>query len=282
MTEPSESETMNMLLSEDVPADSRQARQLARRQLIAEAVTAEGSIRIEEIAERFEISLMTAHRDLDDLAARGILHKTRGAASAAPTSLVEATDTYRSRRQAAEKSSIAATAARMIEPGQVVFLDDSTTVAQMVPHLSAKLPLTVITNSLGLMTALAGTAELKLLGLGGQYHDWCNAFMGRMTMREIAQLRADTLFLSMAAITDGIVFHQSAEMADTKRAMMDSAARRILVADHTKFDRRALHGMAGLDEFDAIVIDSDTPAEQRAALGHHGIEVIVAGRGDAS
>lgn len=278
MTETSDSETMNLLLFEEMPADSRQARQFARRQTIAETVTAEGSIRIEEIAERFDISLMTAHRDLDDLAARGILRKTRGAASAAPTSLVEATDTYRSRRQASEKSSIAAAAARMIEPGQSVFLDDSTTVAQMVPHLSAKLPLTVITNSLGLMSALSGTADMKLLGLGGQYHDWCNAFMGRMTMREIAQLRADTLFLSMAAITDGIVFHQSAEMADTKRAMMDSAARRVLVADHTKFDRRALHGMAALDEFDAIVVDAGTAPERLDALRRHDIEVVVAQR----
>ncbi len=278
MTETSDSETMNLLPSEEVPADSRQARQFARRQTIAETVTAEGSIRIEEIAERFDISLMTAHRDLDDLAARGILRKTRGAASAAPTSLVEATDTYRSRRQASEKSSIAAAAVRMIEPGQSVFLDDSTTVAQMVPHLSAKLPLTVITNSLSLMSALSGTADMKLLGLGGQYHDWCNAFMGRMTMREIAQLRADTLFLSMAAITDGIVFHQSAEMADTKRAMMDSAARRVLVADHTKFDRRALHGMAALDEFDAIVVDAGTAPERLDALRRHDIEVVVAQR----
>lgn len=277
MSDPETRETMSRLLSEAAPSDLRQARQLGRRKAIAEAVVREGSMRIEDIAERFGTSLMTAHRDLDELAARGLLRKTRGVASAAPTSLVEANDGYRARRQPAEKSAIGAAAAALAEPGQAIFLDDSTTVAQMAPHLAARAPLTVITNSLPLINALKGIEELRLIGLGGQFHDWCNAFMGRMTMREIGALRADALFLSVAAITDGIVFHQSAEMVDTKRAMFEAAARRILLADHTKFRRRALHGMAALGEFDAIVVDPGTPPERLAELEGHGIEVIVAG-----
>ena len=69
--------------SEDVsPSDSRQARQMARRQRMAETIMAEGAVRIEDIVERFNISLMTAHRDLDELASRGFLRKTRGIVSA--------------------------------------------------------------------------------------------------------------------------------------------------------------------------------------------------------
>ncbi|PZP06033.1 MAG: DeoR family transcriptional regulator, partial [Sphingomonas hengshuiensis] len=52
------------LLSEELPSDSRHARQIARRQMIAEAVIAEGSLRIEDLTERFGISLMPAHRDV--------------------------------------------------------------------------------------------------------------------------------------------------------------------------------------------------------------------------
>ena len=54
---------------------------------------AEGAMRIEDIVERFNISLMTAHRDLDELASRGFLRKTRGIVSVAPTSLIESSDT---------------------------------------------------------------------------------------------------------------------------------------------------------------------------------------------
>jgi DeoR/GlpR family transcriptional regulator of sugar metabolism len=267
---------LSALAGNQLPADSRHARQLARRQLMAEAVMAEGSMRIEDLTERFGISLMTAHRDLDELVGRGILRKTRGIVSAAPTSLIESSDIYRASRQAAEKQAIAEAAASFLEPGQAVFLDDSTTVHQIVPHLATRVPLTVITNSIILMNALKDVRDLTLLGLGGRFHHWCNAFMGPVTTSEIRRLRADCLFLSMSAITDGMVFHQSPEMVETKKAMFDSSAKRILLADRTKFERRALHAMCALEEFDAIVVDDGTPPRQLERMKARGINVVVA------
>ena len=82
--------------------------------------------------------------------------------------------------------------------------------------------------------------------------------MGPVTTAEIRQLRADRAFMSFSAITDDKVFHQSAEMVETKRAMFESAAMRILLADHTKFERRALHAMGSLYDFDVIVVDDQT------------------------
>lgn len=267
---------LKTLSGDQVPADSRHARQLARRQMMAEAVLAEGTMRIEDLTERFGISLMTAHRDLDELVEKGLLRKTRGIVSAAPTSLIESSDLYRSSRQAAEKSAIALAAAAFLEPGQAVFFDDSTTVLQLVPHLAARVPLTAITNSITLMNELKGTRDLTLLGLGGQFYNWCNAFMGPVTVTEIRRLRADCVFMSMSAITDGMVFHQSPEMVETKRAMFDSAAMRILLADHTKFERRALHAMCALDAFDVIVVDDGTPPKQIEAMKAGGMNVIIA------
>lgn len=264
-------------VADTVSADSRHARQIARRQLIAQAVMAEGAMRIEDLTERFGISLMTAHRDLNELAGRGLLRKTRGIVSAAPTSLIESSDVYRAQRRSEEKRAIAAAAAAHVEPGQAVFFDDSTTVLQMVPHLAAKVPLTAITNSLTLMTALKGMRDVTLLGLGGQFHNWCNAFMGPVTTAEIRRLRADLVFLSMSAITDDTVFHQSPEMVETKRAMFDSSARRILLADHTKFDRRALYAMVGLDAFDLVIVDAATSPRLIEQMRTRGIEVQVAG-----
>ncbi|MFB2552775.1 DeoR/GlpR family DNA-binding transcription regulator [Ensifer soli] len=269
------------MLSEEVPSDSRQARQIVRRQLIAETVIAEGQIRIEDLTERFGISLMTAHRDVDELVSRGIFTKTRGIVSAAPTNLIESSDVYRATRQAKEKRAIAATAMRYVEPGQAIFLDDSTTVQQMVPLIPSKVPLTAITNSLVLMNELKGIRDLTVLGLGGRLHNWCNAFMGPTTTAEIRQLRADTAFISMSAITDDIVFHQSPEMVETKRAMVESAARRILLMDHTKFGRRALHRFAALSEFDVVIVDEDTDIADLSRLRAAGVTVVVAdGRPD--
>ena len=269
-------QALKNLAWDQVPADSRHARQLARRQMMAEAVLAEGTMRIEDLTERFGISLMTAHRDLDELVEKGLLRKTRGIVSAAPTSLIESSDVYRSSRQAAEKRAIAQAAAAFLEPGQAVFFDDSTTVLQLVRHLAARVPLTAITNSITLMNELKGMRDLTLLGLGGQFYNWCNAFMGPVTITEIRRLRADCVFMSMSAITDGMVFHQSPEMVETKRAMFDSAATRILLADHTKFGRRALHAMCALGEFDVIVVDDGTPPRQIETMKAEGMNVVVA------
>ena len=98
-------------------SQSRHARLLARRQSMAQMVVAEGTVRIEAITERFGISLMTAHRDLDELVSRGLLRKTRGVVSAAPNSLIESSDVYRAQRQAAEKRAIAKAAARLCRAG---------------------------------------------------------------------------------------------------------------------------------------------------------------------
>ncbi|OCC06734.1 DeoR family transcriptional regulator [Labrys sp. WJW] len=275
-TRATQDETLEQIIADQVPSDSRHARQLARRQLIMQAVMAEGTMRIEELAERFAISLMTVHRDLDELINRGLLRKSRGIVSATPTSLVESSDVYRSMRQAVEKRAIAQVAAQFLEAGQAVFFDDSTTVLQMAPHIAARVPLTAITNSIILMNELKEMNDVTLLGLGGRYYNWCNAFMGPATTAEIRRLRADCVFLSMSAITDDMVFHQSAEMVETKRAMFDSAAKRILLADHTKFERRALHAMGNLSEFDAIIVDDGMAPLQVELLRSRGINIVIA------
>lgn len=268
--------SLENLMTEQVPNDSRHARQLVRRQQIAETVMAEGSMRIEDLTERFGISLMTAHRDVDDLVSRGLFRKTRGIVSAAPTSLIEASDLYRVNRQFEEKKLIAEAAMQFVEPGQAIFFDDSTTVLQMVPYLPDKVPLTVITNSLTLMNETRDMKDVTLLGLGGQLYNWCNAFVGGMTIHEIRRLRADVAFISIAAITDDLLFHQSPEMVETKRAMLDCAAKRVLLADHTKFERRALHNFGALSDFDVVIVDEATPFTHIERMQAQGINVIVA------
>ena len=116
-----------------------------------------------------------------------------------------------------------------VEPNQAIFLDDSTTVMHMVKHLPSKAPLTVITNTLTVINELSSVRGITLLALGGEYYNWCSAFMGRMTTEAIAGLRADTAIMSTSAITDDIAFHQTVATVDTKKAMFDAARTRILL-----------------------------------------------------
>jgi DeoR/GlpR family transcriptional regulator of sugar metabolism len=260
---------------EPVHADSRQTRQLARQRAITEVVIAAGTVRIDQLVERFDISLMTVHRDLDELENRGILRKGRGVATATSTSLIESSDVYRSSRQLAEKEALALAAMDFVEPNQAIFLDDSTTVTHMARHLPGKAPLTVITNVLTLISELSNARGITLLALGGEYYNWCSAFMGRMTTEAIASLRADTAIMSTSAITDDIAFHQTVATVDTKKAMFDAARTRILLADHTKFERRALHAIVPLSDFDTVIVDAGTPHRHVDRLRSKGINVVV-------
>jgi len=256
--------------------ESKLPKQQARQRAIADAVMSEGSIRIEQLAERFEISLMTVHRDLDELESRGLLRKSRGLATALSSSLVESSDVYRLGQQAPLKHALAEAALQFLEPGQSLMLDDSTTVLHLAKMLGAKTPLTIITNVLTLMNELKGVRGISLVALGGTYHNWCSAFMGSMTAEAIGRLRADVFVMSTAAITDDICFFQSEDTVQTKRAMFEVAAKRILLVDHTKFERRALHALASLSEFDHVIVDSQTSQEHIDRLRSRGVDVIVA------
>jgi DeoR/GlpR family transcriptional regulator of sugar metabolism len=264
------------MASDQLASGSRQSRQFERQHAVTELVISEGSVRIEDVAERFGVSLMTVHRDLDMLESRGILRKTRGVATATSTSVIESSDVYRSNRQAAEKEALAVAAMDYIEPGQAIILDDSTTVMRIARHLAGKAPITVITNTLTLMNELRDTNGITLLGLGGLYYNWCSAFMGPMTRHEIAQFHADTFIMSTSAIINDVVFHQYLETLDTKRAMFEASNKRVLLADHTKFERQALHAMVPLRAFDAVIVDDGTSRMDIERMRNTGINVVVA------
>jgi DeoR/GlpR family transcriptional regulator of sugar metabolism len=262
-------------MTEDSSRGSRRTRQQERQAAITEAVVAEGSIRIERLAEMFETSVMTVHRDLDELEAHGLLRKSRGIASATSTILVESSDVYRLGHQAAEKNAIAAAAAELVEPGQAIVLDDSTTVLRMAPYLEAREPLTVITNVLSVINELRGVRGITMIGIGGQYYNWCSAFMGPMTTQALGGLHADTAFLSTSAITNDVAYHQFMETIETKRAMLACVNRRVLLVDHTKFERQALHALAPLTDFDTVIVDDRIEPAHVDRMRDKGIEVIV-------
>src|SRR5699024_3953506 len=254
----------------------RQSRQQVRQQAMTEAVMAEGAVRIEDLAERFEISIMTVHRDLDELESRGLLRKERGIATATSTALVESSDVYRSGQNLSAKQGIAREALKFIDHGQAIILDDSTTTLQLVPYLREKTPLTVITNTLTIMEELKGTKGIDLVCLGGQFHDWCSAFLGRMTQDSLKTLRTDLCIMSTSAITDDIAFHQNHEIVDVKRTMFESAQKRILLVDHSKFDKRALYMMLPLSRFDAVIVDEATDQRDIDRLRENGTNVVIA------
>ena len=237
-----------------------------RRERVAEIVLGREAVAARELATLFDVSLMTVHRDLDELERQGVLRKIRGGATPQPSSLFESNVRYRLATARAEKEALARHVFGSIEPGQAVLLDDATTTLALARLLPGIAPLTVITNSRPAIDLLFGQPEIRLIALGGEYFSSHDSFMGVLCEDALASVRADVFFMSTSAVSHGVAWHQEQVTVSAKRAMLRAASRRVLLIDHNKLGKTALHQLAPLEAFDLVVVDAGVDAAGLAQL----------------
>jgi DeoR/GlpR family transcriptional regulator of sugar metabolism len=126
------------------------------------------------------------------------------------------------------------------------------------------------------MHRLSAVEGISLLALGGEYDDQHDAFLGVMCLQCIDAIRVDACFISTSAVRGGDAYHQEERVVTFKRAMLDSAARRYLLLDHTKLGKVALHRLVPLSTFDAVVVDSGASETALADLRQHQVRSEVA------
>jgi DeoR/GlpR family transcriptional regulator of sugar metabolism len=263
-------------LAGDGVGGSRNEKMVRRQGLMTEYLLERGSVPIKELAREFDVSLITIHRDLDELERQGVLMKLRGRVTAQPSSFFDSNVRYRLRAAQREKEALARFALGQIEPGQSVMLDESTTALVLAGMLPEKAPLTVITNFSMILDELDGVRGIDLILLGGQYLPALDAFGGAVCEAALSALRADVLFMSTSAVSDCLALHQDQEIMRGKRAMMNSSKRRVLLVDHTKFDKVALHRLAHLRDFDLLVTDAGIDGSALDELQENSIHFEVA------
>lgn len=251
------------------------ASQTARRHAIAELVVRRGSASMEELVAAVGVSLMTLYRDIAALEDAGILIRNRGRVSALASGLHEAGAGFRLATNAEAKAEMAAHIARHITPGSSILLDDSTSGTFVLRALGEVTPLTVITNSLLVTREVSARSDVKLLLTGGEFQPWAEAMLGPTALAMLATVRADYCILSASGIEDGVVYHPYQDVAEVKRAMLRAGRRTVLMLDHSKFRRKALHAFAELGEFDTVLVDHRTSAEDLAMVAHHTTRVVV-------
>jgi DeoR/GlpR family transcriptional regulator of sugar metabolism len=253
--------------------DAELSRPARRQAEIAAYVVEHGSVSASDLVEAFGVSIMTVHRDLDELERQGVVRKYRGGVSAQPTSVFESNVAYRLHTAQAEKQAIARHARAMIEPGMSVMLDDSTSALAVAGLLEDITPLTVATNFLPAITLLSGMRDIRLLALGGIYSPTHDSFGGLPCAEAVEALNTDLLFCSVSAVSATHAFHQEPEIVLVKQAMLRSARTKVLLIDHGKLQRTALHRLAALTDFDLVVVDAGAPADLVRALRENGATV---------
>jgi len=246
-----------------------------RLDAILESLVADEQASPQQLAARFGVSLMTVHRDLDELQARGFVRKFRGGVDVARTGSFEIVAALRRRIGVAQKRAIAAAAARLVAPGQSVLLDDSTTAAHLVPHLVEVEKVHVITNYLPSLALLAARGDVEFTAIGGRFDAGHESFLEAGAAAAIRALRVDLAFLSTTTADLQGIYHQEDKIVTIKSEMLRSAARRVLLLDSTKIPQTSLHLVADWSAVDDLVTDGATPADVLDGVRERGVTVHV-------
>ena len=246
-----------------------------RRKALLEYLLPVGSAQVDELADHFNVSRMTVHRDLKMLEEQGIVRRVHGGVTVRSSNLADSTILYRSRLADREKDALARGAAELVEPGQAIILDDSTTAVRVASRLVGIQPLTVITNSLTVVDKLKDTHGIETICLGGHYNARFNGFFGYVCEQSVRALRANILFMSTSTVLGAVAYHQQEEVVKTKRALMEAADRRVLLIDSSKFGKTALIKLAALNEFDLVITDSGIPPADADTLRQNGVQLRI-------
>jgi DeoR/GlpR family transcriptional regulator of sugar metabolism len=230
---------------------------------------------LEELSQHVEASISTVRRDLSVLEAGGSLRRTHGGARIVAPKTDEFAFSARDSHQLAEKEAIGQACAALLGVNQSVILDAGTTIFHVARHLEEKAP-QIVTNSLPVANLFASANRVEVILAGGVIYPRLGVLVGPMTVEAFSKMRADVAIMSAGGITLEGITNSHALLIDIQRAMLKTAQKVIFCLDHTKFGRQSVSPLCGLDQVDAVVTDSQAPAELVAGLRERGLEVVVA------
>jgi DeoR/GlpR family transcriptional regulator of sugar metabolism len=247
-----------------------------RRRLIEQHLRRHGSVAVSALEAEFGISPMTARRDLDELERRGIARRTHGGAVLPGLSSHEDSFLQRLEIEVEAKERIAEAVLELIEPGEAVFVDSSTTAyfaARRIVRENVRC--TLLTNAVPIMDLLCevDAPQVELVGAGGTLRKLTRSFVGPVAVRAIQAHFADHVIFSVRGVTpDGFLTDPDPLEAEVKRTMIDRARQAVLLADGSKFDRAALAQIAEVDRV-GVIVAADTPEPALKPLAAAGIAV---------
>jgi DeoR/GlpR family transcriptional regulator of sugar metabolism len=252
-----------------------------RQKLIVDEIRRAGGVRVSELTGLLAVSEMTIRRDIEVLAAAGLVEKVHGGATMrGGLSADEPGFEAKSHRQLREKEALALAASKLVEPGQSIALSAGTTTWRLAHHLSQVPDLTVVTNSLQVADVLHrnGRSDLTVVLTGG-VRTPSDALVGPIAVTTIRALHLDMLFMGVHGIAEepGLTTPNLLE-AETDRALVAASERLVVVADHTKWGVRGLSRIAGLGDVDVFVTDSGLSAEARAVINEHVDRLVIASK----
>ncbi|WP_082363833.1 DeoR/GlpR family DNA-binding transcription regulator [Rhodopseudomonas sp. AAP120] len=256
-------------------ADGDRLSKTARHQHIISQLTAAPTLRASELAAVLGVSTETIRRDLMELQEQKLINRTYGGASrpfALEPSLVD-----RKRLLIAEREAIAAAIGDLIQPNEVLMLGAGATTFHVARRLAATArDITVIVNDFAIAGALATNASIRILCCPGRYHATEGYVFGTQTIASINSYEANRAIVGATGVGARGINDADEEAGAVYGAMVKRAAEAIIVADHSKFEQRALTVFAQWSEIDRFVTDRAPEGALATAVREAGTELIVA------
>ncbi len=235
-----------------------------------------GGVTIAGLEKELGISAATARRDLAVLERRGKVKRTHG--GALPPGLTQHEDSFQQRLGEAvdQKKRLARVAATLLEDGETVFIDSSTTAYYAARRILAVTPgVTFLTNLVPVMDlfSTADPSGASMVGLGGIFRALTLSFVGPCTIFAVESYLADRAFISVKGITpNGQLTDINPLEAEVKRAMIRQSERPVLLVDGRKFEQRGLSVVTHVSEV-SLVLTADAGGEHVEKLKDLGVDV---------
>lgn len=243
-----------------------------RKQKIFEELDKQGEVDIKKLAAELGTSEITARRDLNQLAADGMLYRTHG--GAVKVNPQERTHTFANKtaQNATVKDAICRVAAAQIQDGDIIFMDCGSTVFRLCQFIKNK-KIKVITNSLPAIYELQDSA-VSLNIIGGELDAERQAVHGTTANEHIARYRANKAFLGIDGVSINGLFANSEKEAGITTAFINNSAYTYLLCDAGKIGKETYLNFAGLDAINAIITNAD--ADKLKTFEDWGIAVLLA------
>lgn len=249
----------------------------ARQQAILSQLGAGHELTVEALAQQFGVSLVTIRRDLDALAQAEPITRTHGGAVLSRAGVIEFAFRDRSQDQLPQKRALARHVQAAVQPGMTVVLDTGTTTLAVARAIAGTPNLRVLTSSLAIASALQACDNLDLVLLGGSVRHQSPDLSGPLTEENLRRFRPDLAILGADAVDRRGAYTSDLAVAGISRAMIAGARESWLVADSSKFARRAFVHFAAWDEIARLVTDAGLSEQDRewAAQSVRSLDLIV-------
>src|SRR5438309_3956042 len=255
--------------------DLRNLSQSERMEHVLRLLETRDYVQVAELSQAFAVSEVTVRSDLTELARQGLVARIRGGVRPLEHGGSEVGFDLRLRLEVDRKRAIARTAAAMVNEGEAVALDASTTAYYLALELRSKRELVVITNGLLVATALADAPGITVLVTGGMLRMSAMSVVGDFGADVLRTTRINKGFLGARglSLSRGLMDLNPDEVR-IKQEMADACERVYGIFDGTKWHRSALLAFVSVEELAGIITDSSAPAVEVEAWRAAGVNII--------